>query len=140
MWKGREVQFINIDGVVYRRYQKPEYFESVGGIYIGMSQEQVISLYGEPQEKTIKDGRACWHYSKDKFSIEFWGDMVWSVQIPVGSSRHFDRTGFNCTDSFRSYYECYHLRCLPTINDICMIAPGEFLYFQDDSITLCAEP
>ena len=44
---------------------KPQYFESIGGIYLGMNKDDLLYLYGKPSKiKTYNYGRTDWIYSK----------------------------------------------------------------------------
>lgn len=42
-------------GKFLHRDKIPRHYESIGGIYLGMSQDDVLKLYGAPSEKILRD-------------------------------------------------------------------------------------
>lgn len=100
-----------------RRTLKPRYFESIGGIYIGMSQKQLRELYGSPS----RENEGEWYYDKEELTVEFLGDLVSSVSIFLHSPLHFDRSGLKCDSSPAAFQKYYQLDRLPKEQ----LPPGE---------------
>ena len=116
-----------------RNTPEPLYYESVGGVYLGMGQKQLLSMYGRPN-RVSKD---TWYYDKVGFKVRFIGDIISSITFLRSGDRRLDRTGFNCTDSLGSYQEQYGLRRLPKVptksgfsDGTHSIGHGEYLNFD----------
>ena len=100
-----------------RRTPEPRYFESIGGIYIGMSQKQLRELYGPPTKQEENE----WYYDKQELRLEFLGDLVSSVRIYLHSPLKFDRSGLKCDSSPAAFQKYYQLERLPKEK----LEPGE---------------
>lgn len=138
-----EHEMVIIDGTsVAYKTQKPRYFESVGGIYIGMSGEDILKLYGQPSRR-ISGYQDVWYYDNLGLKLQFARKSVVNVITFYNSgNRHFDYSGFNCKDSLESYYYKYNLDSVPKRGSICKIGHGEFLVFTDypNSMSLAITP
>ncbi len=143
--RGSGHQYLMIDKkTTLRRSKEPQYFESISGVYLGISKAEVLKLYGNPTaQENNYPGISRWRYGKEGFSITFDGDTATGVTIYKNSNRHFDRTGFNCNDSFQAYYDAYKLSRMPYVSPeehstsgAYKIGNGEYLFFDKDSITL----
>ncbi len=92
-----------------RNTVEPVYTESVGGICIGMSTNDLVARYGEPNLKErIKDSargmkREFWLYTSVGFSVNTEGDMVESITIYKGKNRYFDQSGLNCENPIADF-------------------------------------
>ena len=114
------------------------YFESVDGVYLGMSKAQVIATIGAPdQVGTSKDD---WDllYSRRGMRLALSNDSVVSITIKENGTARFDRTGFNCRTSLDSYYKSYKLERRPSVptepytsNGAYGIGHGEYLVFDE---------
>lgn len=76
--------------IVLRKTKEPRYFESVGGIYLGMDKNQVASLYGTPSSDNSQYGRTTWKYDNEGFSVEFDCGVVTGITIYSYGDRRFD--------------------------------------------------
>ena len=114
---------------------KAEHYESVGGVYLGMSQKQLISMYGMPSKiyTSQKTKLLCgvnmdsWCYLEDGWLVTFDGDVSDRIVIFYGGTRKFDRTGFNCQNSIERYAEVYGAK---ESNNM-YIGHGEYLNFDE---------
>lgn len=114
------------------------YFESVDGVYLGMSKAQVIATIGAPdQVGTSKDD---WDllYSRRGMQLALSNDSVVGITIRENGTARFDRTGFGCRTSLDSYYKSYKLERRPsaptepyTSNGAYGIGRGEYLVFDE---------
>ena len=71
---------------VLRKTKTPQYFESVGGIYLGMSESEVLKLYGAPSSKDhydrfLKDW--IWKYNNLGLEVSVYGGIVTEIQIII---------------------------------------------------------
>ena len=118
-----------------RRSKNPRYFESIGGMYIGMSKNEVLRLYGQPSR--IRDGYGWtkeWHYNQENFNVNFAGDTVISISIYKNGNRRFDRTGLSAKDSINTFRYKYNARDI--LRSSLEIGHGEMITFFDDYVTL----
>lgn len=114
------------------------YFESVDGVYLGMTKAQIIAKIGVPDK--VGSDKDDWDllYSRRGMEISLSNDSVVGITIRQNGTAHFDRTGFNCRTSLDSYYKAYKLdrRPSPSIapdntNGTYGIGHGEYLIFDE---------
>ncbi len=85
-----------------------KYFESVGGVYLGMKKSDVVKVYGEPDAYDGEGMYQTWKYADDKVQIEFCYDVVDGIVLEKGSPRTFDRSGLGAGNPFSDYSAYYH--------------------------------
>lgn len=115
-----------------RRTKEPKYFESVGGIFLGMNKDDVIKLYGQPSSVNNNMGHITWKY-REGFDIEFGGDVVLSITIYKNSDRRFDRSGLSANNTKDDFKRKYSGREGQTSRRL-IIGYGESLSFRQDCI------
>jgi len=133
-------QYLLVDGkLLLRRSLRPEYFESLGGIYLGMTEEELLHYYGKPSSKVNDGDMVRWEYDKDKFAVEFKSNIVVAMRLYKLSSRHFDRSGLGAADSPENYAQVYSMEETPvipkeanTVSAAYAIGHGEFMSFSPD--------
>ena len=101
-------EMIVLDGKkTLRKTKNPRYFESIGGIYIGMDKDEVIRRYGQPSSVGNNYGWVTtWKY-KEGFDVNFAGDTVISITMYKNSDRRLDWSGLsanNTRDDFKYKY------------------------------------
>lgn len=92
--------------ITLRKSKSPRYFESVGGIYLGMHKDDVVKLYGQPLSVETDRGYAAWKYRG--FDVGIVGEVVNDVTIYQNSDRRFDRSGLSANDSLQSFFTKYN--------------------------------
>ncbi|SEH35558.1 hypothetical protein [Selenomonas sp. KH1T6] len=104
-------KFLYLDErIVLRPTKYPQYVESINGMYLGMSMDDLLEKYGEPDRKE-KKGKAFpseWWIYNGAFSVFFVGDMASTIVLPYGSTFTFDKCGLSARDmekSFRKHYK-----------------------------------
>ena len=114
-----------------RNTKNPRHFESVGGIYLEMDKNQVISLYGQPSSSD----NYSWKYNKEGFELRFAGNVVSHITIYSYGNRRFDWSGLSANDSKSTFMIKY--------NGIGGLSPssirigyGEEIFFRNNSVTL----
>ncbi len=122
------------DQKVLRQTQNPQYFESIGGIYLGMSKKQVMSIYGEPLSVESRHGRndATWTYTG--FEVFFTYDVVTSITIYGSSDRRFDLSGLSANSSQADFERKYETKFSRRGN--LNIGHGEVINVRDGRATL----
>lgn len=120
--------------------QYREHYESVNGVYLGMSRQQVIDLLGTPSSNEIR-GHEMLNYTNLGLKIRLDYNIVTGITI-VGKGAHFDKSGLGISSSMIDYYNFYQLNRMPsefskdTFQGAFSIGHGEFLFFGDKNITL----
>lgn len=126
------------DQLTSSRYR--EHYESVNGVYLGMSRQQVIDLLGTPSSNEIR-GNEMLNYTNLGLKIRLDYNIVTGITI-VGKGAHFDKSGLGISSSMIDYYNFYQLNRMPsefskdTFQGAFSIGHGEFLFFGDKNITL----
>jgi len=96
--------------------------ESVAGIHLGMTPEEVQQKLGKPsrilsRENAIQLGpekyEAGWYYQDKMIVIGFGSGSVDSIVIPKGSSTRLDQSGLNCKNSPQDFAKAYSLDRTP---------------------------
>lgn len=130
-------KIIIVDGKMgLHRNKNIQHFESIGGIYLGMSQNQVLSLYGNPSSKVKNYGCVTtWKYSKDGFDVKFAADVVMSIKIYPSGNRKFDWSGLSARNSLNDFKYKYNAS---TRNRrvYLRIGHGEAIGYSNEYVTL----
>lgn len=109
-------QYLIVDGkTALRRSIHPEYSESAGGIYLGMTKSGVTAKYGYPNEITADQGMEHWSYNAHRMDVFFQGGIVMAVRLYKGSDITFDTSGLGADAAMAAYAEAYKLAAVPVI-------------------------
>lgn len=130
----------------YRRTPRLQYYESVGGLALGMTEQEVEQKYGKPDTilATPRSAITKWVYPNLGLELEFRrGKILEAIKIYSTGDRRFDRTGFNCSNSLSEYKNQYGFKRQLTgtkrdLQGAYGIGYDEYLWFSDypNSITL----
>lgn len=93
------------------RLQK-EHYESVRGVHLGMTRQQVIDLLGMPSSSDVR-GRETLRYEDLGLSIDIDHNMVVVITI-TGKGSHFDKSGLGVDASMIEYYNFYQFNRMPS--------------------------
>lgn len=121
------------------RLQK-EHYESVRGVHLGMTRQQVIDLLGMPSSSDVR-GRETLRYEDLGLSIDIDHNMVVVITI-TGKGSHFDKSGLGVDASMIEYYNFYQFNRMPSelSKDIFQgpfsIGYGEYIFFSGKEISL----
>ena len=127
-------QYIRLDHRLLRRFPEARFWESVGGLGLGMTKHDVISRYGNPD--VLKNGergkREFWKYETIGLGIEWENGIVVNLQIYKDGNRHFDSNGFNALNSPKEYADYYGWDRVPKAGSFgsYYIGYGEYLWFR----------
>lgn len=117
-----------------------EYFESVRGVHLGMTRQQVIDLLGTPSSSDVR-GRETLKYTGLGLSIDLDHNMVTVITI-TGKGSHFDKSGLGTDASMIDYYNFYQFNRMPselsknTFQGVFSIGHGEYIFFGRNEISL----
>lgn len=130
--------FLIFNGETLRKSTRINHYESVGGVYLGMSKQQVLSLYGNPD--AVLNGNDTYKYLgfardnswfyKTGWAVTFYGDSVDRIAIFRGGSKRFDRTGYDCEFTSADYQRKYGMKTAPD-GFPRPIAEGEYIYMDE---------
>ena len=125
-------QYIRFNGTTLRRTPAAQFHESVGGLGLGMSADDVIAKYGKPDNYSTDQGRRLqWVYSRLGLAISWQNDIVSQIIIYRNGDRRFDSTGFNCNNSLGEYAEAYGMKSVPRVGyGPRGIGYSEYLWFE----------
>lgn len=121
------------------RLQK-EHYESVRGVHLGMTRQQVIDLLGMPSSSDVR-GRETLRYEDLGLSMDIDHNMVVVITI-IGKGSHFDKSGLGVDASMIEYYNFYQFNRMPSelSKDIFQgpfsIGHGEYIFFSGKEISL----
>ena len=121
------------------RLQK-EHYESVRGVHLGMTRQQVIDLLGMPSSSDVR-GRETLRYEDLGLSVDIDHNMVVVITI-TGKGSHFDKSGLGVDASMIEYYNFYQFNRMPSelSKDIFQgpfsIGHGEYIFFSGKEISL----
>lgn len=96
-------RFIMVNGRSYRNTKEPTYFESVRGVYLGMKQEDMLALLGEPT-RNIKN----WRFVYPGMTVNTTGGMVNAIFMDGGGAR-LDGSGLGADDAPEDFMAAYGL-------------------------------
>ena len=133
-YDGEHAMLVLDEEKVLRRTQEPKYFESIGGIYLGMSKSQVMSIYGEPLgvENQPVQKISIWTYNG--FELIFQYDVVSSITIYGRGDRRFDLSGLSASSSKEDFERKYESKFSGRGN--LNIGHGEIITLRDGRATL----
>lgn len=131
---------------LYTKTKKQRYFESVGGIYLGMTKNQVLKILGNPTStENISDLRNNFRftYKNEGLEIHFDGGVVENIRIFDYGNKKFDKSGLSARDSIETYKNFYKPKVDTTVvNPAIYIGNGEEIVFSRNgdkvrSVSLC---
>lgn len=122
------------DSKVLRQSQNPQYFESIGGIYLGMSKNQVMSIYGEPLSVENQSVRKTATWTYNGFEVFFNYDVVTSITIYGRGDRRFDLSGLSANSAAVDFERKYETKFSQRGN--LNIGHGEVINIRDGRATL----
>lgn len=105
------------------------YYESVGGIHLGMNIQNVINNLGNPSKSSQQTSATTLYYEPKGLELYFTNNMLSTITINRGGTAHFDKTGFNCNDKLEDYYTEYDLSTPISKGFRKIKNTGEYLHF-----------
>lgn len=131
-------QYMTIAQNVYRRSSSPRYYESIGGIFLGMPLNQLLSLYGKPSlARNNGHGLLNLGYANLGLEIDVRHNIVTQITIYPFGDRAFDRSGLNANNTASEYADAYGMNRQPG-NYATGIGYKEYIWFRESpkSVTL----
>ena len=82
---------------------KPQYYESVNGVYLGMTEKALLKVWGKPTRKM----NHRWYYKKQGVVVRFDSGAIDRIELLKESPLSFDKSGLNCSsldEEFEAFY------------------------------------
>ena len=121
------------------RLQK-EHYESVRGVHLGMTRQQVIDLLGVPSSSDVR-GRETLKYMDLGLSVDLDHNMVTVITL-TSKNAHFDKSGLGIDSSMIDYYNFYQFNRMPSelsqnrFQGVFSIGHGEYIFFDSNKVSL----
>lgn len=118
-----------------------EYYESINGVYLGMTRQQVINLLGTPTSTNKDHSYETLHYTDLGFKVGIEYNMVTNITI-TGKSGHFEKSGLGIDSSMLDYYNFYQFNRMPSeffkdkFQGPFSIGHGEYIFFNGKEVSL----
>ena len=118
-----------------------EHYESVHGVYLGMTRQQVIDLLGIPNFIDKIYGREILKYTDLGFQIRTEYNMVTEITL-TGKGAHLDKSGLGIDSSMVDYYNFYQFNKMPSefskdkFQGPFSIGHGEYIFFNGKEVSL----
>ncbi len=87
------------DKTPLRKTKEPQYFESIGGIYLGMDKDEVVKKYGQPSNMEDTNHSITLNYKNEGFSVDIQCGVVSGIKLYKNSNKKFDRSGLSANSS-----------------------------------------
>ena len=122
------------------RLQK-EHYESVNGVYLGMTRQAVIDLLGTPNSIEKMYNREILKYTDLGFNVVTEHNMVTVITL-TGKSAHFEKSGLSIDSSMLDYYNFYQFSRMPSelskdkYQSSFSIGHGEYIFFGNKEVSL----
>lgn len=131
------------DRTPLRRSVHGDHYESVGGLHLGMTKEEVTAAYGQPDRVVQDQNTKSWAYDSHHMELLIQGNIVMAVRIYKDSDLTFAQSGLGAADTPEAYAAAYGLESVPhipagedAISQAYSIPQGEWLYFGNDFVEL----
>ena len=130
---------VNDSQMLHRVAQIP-FSESVAGIHLGMTPDEVKAVLGTPSQTGDLQPywrMPGWYYADKKIVVTFDGDCVDRIILLRGSNTVLNNSGLNCSNTPSEFVQAYHMNRIPKVDfnsenesDGCYnIGNGEYLAF-----------
>lgn len=118
-----------------------EHYESVHGVYLGMTKEAVYNLLGKPSSVSKSYGRETLKYNELGFYVVADNNLVTVIRL-IGDNAHLEKSGLTKSSSLIDYYNFYQFNRMPselsknTFQGCFAIGHGEYIAFSNGEVSL----
>ena len=118
-----------------------QHYESVNGVYLGMTKQEVIDLLGMPSEPIDSRGRETLKFNNLGISVELDHGIVTVINL-IGDNAHLEKSGLIKSSSLIDYYNFYQFNRIPselsknTLQGCFSIGHGEYIAFDNGNVSL----
>lgn len=137
-------QYLIVDNKMpLRRSLNADRYESIGGVYLGMTEADLTAAYGQPSSTVEDQGTDRWIYDSHHMDAYLQGGIVIGIRIYDGSDLKFDKSGLTAGDTTGAYAKAYELETTPeapteanAISKAYKLPQGEYLRFGQNFVQL----
>lgn len=137
-------QYLIVDNKMpLRRSLNADRYESIGGVYLGMTEADLTAAYGQPSSTAEDQGTDRWIYDSHHMDAYLQGGIVIGIRIYDGSDLKFDKSGLTAGDTTGAYAKAYELETTPeapteanAISKAYKLPQGEYLRFGQNFVQL----
>ena len=128
--------YIVVDDSVTLHKTKDYWYESIGGIHLGMSAKNLKNTMGEPNRiKSHGKYGYTWYYDDNGLEISFSGNGVSNITIMKSCKLKLAKSGLNSNNTTADFIKFYGWK--PRDGKYYLQAPnpisgGEFIWFSED--------
>jgi hypothetical protein len=125
-------QYLFLNGRPLRRSWEAHYSESIGGVFLGMSREEVFRALGQPDREN-KISKVL-YYDKKGLQLGLDNGIVYNITVSAKSDLNFENSNLKATASLADFQKRYGLAKLPVAGNNGgpnRIADGEYLWFTN---------
>ena len=118
-----------------------EHYESVHGVYLGMTKEAVYNLLGKPSSVSKSYGRETLKYNELGFYVVADNNLVTVIRL-TGDNARLEKSGLTKNSSVIDYYNFYQFNRMPSelskdkYQGVFSIGHGEYIAFSDGEVLL----
>lgn len=137
---------ISVNGSQTFHKSQEYYFESIAGVHLGMTPEQVKATIGQPSQVLNETNRVRaggelftdgWNYQDKGIIVGFGNGSVDKIILIKYSKLHLDKSGLNCYSSPEDFGKAYSMKRTPKwpssdYNGPNPIGNGEYIFFGKD--------
>ncbi len=109
-------QYLIVDNkTALRRSIRAEYSESIGGMYLGMTKEDLLAAYQQPANMVEDQGMERWEYSTHHMDVFLKGGIVMAIRVYTDCDLKFDRSGLHAADTPEAFAQAYGFDSVPVV-------------------------
>lgn len=113
-------QYLIVDNTMpLRRSLHGDHYESIGSVYLGMTQADLEAAYGQADSSADDQGTARLIFSSHHMDVYLQAGIVIGIRIYEGSDLKFDKSGLGVSDTAAAYAKLIagkrHRRCRPML-------------------------
>lgn len=137
-------QYLIIDNTTpLRRSVNGDHYESIGGVYLGMTQADLESAYGQADSTVPDQDTSRLIFGSHHMDVYLRAGIVIGVRIYDGSDLKFDKSGLGAADTVESYAQAYGWDTTPAVPEdgaaisrAYKLPQGEYMRFAQHFVQL----
>lgn len=137
-------QYLIVDDTMsLRRSLHGDHYESIGGVYLGMTQGDLEAAYGQAGSSADDQGTSRLIFGSHHMDVYLQAGIVIGIRLYEGSDLKFDKSGLGVSDTAEAYAKAYGWDAAPSVpTDAAEISrayklpQGEYLRFGQNFVQL----
>lgn len=136
-------QYLIVDSTALRRSLHADHYETLGSAYLGMTKEDLVAAYGNPDSTSTDQGSDVWTYNSHHLTAYLQGGIVIGLRAYKDSDLKFAKSGLSAANTAEEYAKAYSLDTTPvvpadsgSVSKAYKLPQGEYLRFGQDFVQL----